>query len=183
MNSVISEADIASNPYLDRIRIVQGDIARQDTDAIVTVIPQTLEYRGAINTAIVKAAGARLDKFVLENIVTPRAGDIYAVPGFDLPSRHVFYCIVPVWKDDFDRHDRDLVKACRMAMELARSMGLRSIAFPPIGSGNRGFPKARAARLILQGIVSRLNRDMEEVRIVCRNKTTMRPFKDCLMMV
>lgn len=183
MNSVIPEAGLASNPYLNRIQIVQGDITRQETDAIVTVIPQTLEYRGAINTAIVKAAGARLDKFVLEHIVMPRAGDIYAVPGFDLPCRHVFYCVVPVWQDDFDRHDRDLVRACRVAMELARSMNLRSIAFPPIGSGKRGFPKARAARLILQGIASRLSRDIEDVRIVCQNKTTIQCFKDCLMMV
>lgn len=183
MDSVIPEAGNASNPYLNRIRIVQGNIARQDTDAIVTVIPQTLEYRGAINAAIVESAGARLDKFVLENIVTPRSGDIYAVPGFDLPCRHVFYCVVPVWQDDFDRNDRDLVRACRTAMELARSMGLRSIAFPPVGSGKRGFPKARAARLILQGITSRMSRDIDEVRIVCQNGATMRCFKDCLMMV
>ncbi|MCC6598194.1 MAG: macro domain-containing protein [Alphaproteobacteria bacterium] len=182
MDSFISEPISPSNPYLNRIKVVQGDITRQNTDAIVTVIPQTLEYRGMLNAAILEGAGTQLDKFILEHIVMPRTGDVYAVPGFNLPCKHIIYCIVPIWKDDFDRHDRDLTKACRKAVELARSMRLRSLAFPPIGSGQRGFPKARAARLIVEVIASRLSADIDEIRIVCRTKTTMQHFKDRLFL-
>lgn len=183
MNIVIPEGAGASNPYLKRITVVQGDITEQAVDAIVTLIPTTLEYRGALNGSILKKAGAQLDDFILEHIVQPRAGDIYAVPGFGLPCAHIFFAVVPKWKNDFDRHDRDLVLACRQAIELARSMSLKSIAFPPLGSGRNGFPKARAARLMIEGISSRLNADVNEVRIVCQTKATMKIFKDRLFIV
>jgi O-acetyl-ADP-ribose deacetylase len=183
MNGVIPEGGRPSNPYLKRITVVQGDIAEQAVDAIVTIIPLTLEYRGAVNARILEKAGERLDDFVLENIVRPRPGDIYAVPGFSLPCKHIFFAVVPLWKDEFTRYDRDLVNAARQAVELARGMSLRTIAFPPIGSGKRGFPKARAARLMVEGISSRLNADIDEVRIVCQTKATMKHFKDRLFIV
>lgn len=183
MTLYLTETRHTSNPYLNRITVIQGDITAQAVEAIVTLIPTTLEYRGALNSSILKKAGERLDDFMLENIVRPRSGDVYAVPGFGLPCKHILFAVVPVWKNDFDRYDRDLVNACRKAMELARSMSLKVIAFPPIGSGKRGFPKARAARLIVEGIASRLNSDIDEVRIVCQTKTTMRLFKDRLFIV
>jgi O-acetyl-ADP-ribose deacetylase (regulator of RNase III) len=179
----VSEGARSSNPYLKRITVVQGDITAQAVDAIVTVIPTTLEYRGALNAGILAKAGEKLDRFVLENIVRPRSGDVYAVPGFQLPCKHILFAIVPVWKNDFDRYDRDLVNACRKAMELARGMSLKTVAFPPVGSGKRGFPKARAARLIVEGISSRITADIDEVRIVCQTKATMRLFKDRLFIV
>jgi O-acetyl-ADP-ribose deacetylase (regulator of RNase III) len=183
MNVFIPEGRGASNPYLKRIRIVQGDITEQAVDALVTIIPHTLEYRGALNARILEKAGAKLDEFVLENIVRPRPGDVYAVPGFNLPCKHIFFAVVPKWKNDFDRYDRDLVNVCRQSIELARSMSLKTIAFPPIGSGKHGFPKARASRLIIEGIASRLNAEIDEVRIVCQTKATIKIFKDRLFIV
>lgn len=162
---------------------MQGDITAQAVDAIITLIPTTLEYRGALNASILAKAGTKLDQFVLDNIVRPRSGDVYAVPGFDLPCKHILFAVVPIWKNDFDRYDRDLVNACRKALELARSMSLKTIALPPVGSGKRGFPKARAVRLIVEGLSSRLNSDIDEVRIVCQTKATVRLFKDRLYRV
>ena len=183
MTIVITDPNRRSNPYLNRITLVQGDITRQKMDAIVTFIPQNLEYRGEINAAILAGAGERLDEFVLENIYKPRPGDIYAVPGFDLPCGHIFFCVVPPWRDDIDRPDRYLLNACRRAMETAHEMGLKTIAFPPLGSGWRGFPKPRAARLMLQGISERLDEGFEEVRIVARTERTLDVFRERLRAV
>ena len=177
MGLFIAEAVQASNPYLDRIELVQGNIAAQEMDAVVTLLPQTLEYRGSVNKAIQRCAGQGMDKFLRQNVVNPQVGDVYAVPGFEMGCRNVFFAIVPVWKDEWDRHDRQLLNATRKAMELARRMSLRSIAFPPIGSGQKGFPKERAARLILQGITDRLDDDFEKVRIVCQRPETMQIFE------
>lgn len=183
MTIVITDPNRRSNPYINRITLVQGDITRQKIDAIVTFIPQNLEYRGEINAAILTGAGGGLDEFVLENIYKPRPGDIYAVPGFDLPCRHIFFCIVPRWRDDIDRQDRYPLNACRRAMETAHEMGLKSIAFPPLGSGRRGFPKSRAARLILQGICERLDDDFKEIRIVARTEKTLEVFRERLRVI
>ena len=176
----IPETPRRSNPYLDRIRVVQGSIVEQDVDAIVTVIPQTLEYRGAINQLIEEKAGEKMDAFLRDNIVQPRLGDVYAVPGFNLPCQHIMFSVVPVWRDEWDRSDQQLLNATRKAMELARTMSLTTIAFPPIGSGRRGFPKARVARLIVQGITDRLDQHFDEVRLVCQTSETQTLFEERL---
>ena len=180
MGVFITGATGTTNPYLKRVRVINGLIIEQDTDAIVTLIPQNLEYRGSINKSIQKGAGEMMSAFVRENMVRPRAGDVYAVPGFSLQCKHIFFCVVPVWKDEWDRHERQLLNAVRKAMELARSMSLRSISIPPIGSGSRGFAKPRAARLIVQGISDRLDDHFEDVRIVCRAEETRKVFEERL---
>lgn len=176
----IPETPRRSNPYLDRIRAVQGSIVEQDVDAIVTVIPQSLEYRGSINQLIEKTAGEKMDVFLRENIVQPRLGDIYAVPGFNLPCDHIFFCVAPVWRDEWDRHDQQILNAARKGMELARSMSLKTVAFPPIGSGRNGFPKPRVSRLIVQGVLDRLDRHFDEVRLVCQTPETHKLFEERL---
>lgn len=181
MGVFITGAAGSTNPYLKRVRVCKGSIIEQDTDAIVTLVPQNLKYRGSINKAIEQQAGEMMQAFVRENIIRPKPGDVYAVPGFALPCRHIFLCVVPVWKDEWDRHERQLLNASRKAMELARSMSLKSISFPPIGSGAHGFPKARAARLMVQGITDRLDAQFEEVRIVCLAEDTRKIFEECLI--
>ena len=171
---------MASNPYLNRIRVVQGDIAAQEVDAVVTLLPQNLEYRGDLNSSLREAAGAELDQYVAENVYRPRAGDVYVLPGFNLPVKHIICAISPVWKTDFDREDRHLLNVVRKSMEQAKALSIKTLAFPPIGSGGRGFPKARAARLILQGISDRLDKSFDEVRIVCRTPKTKQIFADRL---
>lgn len=180
MDIVITDPEKCSNPYLNRITLVEGDITRQKVDAIVTFIPQNLDYRGEINTAILAGAGQRLDEFVLENIFRPGVGDVYAVPGFDLPCKNIFFCVVPIRKTDIDRPDKYLINSVRKAMETASAMGLKTIAFPPLGAGQSGFPKPRAARLILQSISERLDGNFEEVRIVARTKKTLGAFRERL---
>ncbi len=180
MTIVITDPEKRSNPYLNRITLVEGDITRQKVGAIVTFIPQNLEYRGGINKTILAGAGQKLDDFVLENIFRPKVGDVYSVPGFGLECENIFFCVVPIRRLDMDRPDKYLVNSCRKAMETASAMGVTTIAFPPLGAGKNGFPKPRAARLILQGISERLDGDFEEVRIVARTKKTLGIFRERL---
>src|SRR5262245_27765312 len=106
MDIVITDRSRRSNPYLNRITLVEGDITRQKVDAIVTFLPLSLEYRGEINAGILVGAGEQLDKFILENIYKPKVGDVYTVPGFNLPCEHIFFCIVPIKRLDMDRPDK-----------------------------------------------------------------------------
>ncbi len=159
---------------------MQGDIAEQYLGGVVSLIPQNLEYRGEVNSALLKAAGEKLDKFILENVSKPRLGDVYAVPGFDLPCEHILFGITPNWRTEFDREDRHLLVVLRKAIELAADMNLRTLALPPLASGKNGFPKQRAARLILQALEDRLNNDFDEIRIVCQAAQTLEVFRDRL---
>ncbi len=177
---VISDQGNPSNPYLERIKLVQGDVTKQKTDAIVSVLPQSLEYRGALNQAILAGAGQKLDEFVLEHIFKPRPGDIYAVPAFNLPCKNIFFAILPKWTSDFDRDDKHLLMAARKAMEITRSMCLTSVSFPPLAAGKHGYPPQKAARLIVQAILERIDDNFKEVRIVSQDVEMLKLFYERL---
>lgn len=159
---------------------MNGDITKQDTDCIVSVIPQNLEYRGSLNAAILEAAGGKLDEFVLENIFKPRPCDIYAVPGFDLPCKHILFAILPKWRSDFDRDERHLLTICRKAMEITRAMCLTSISFPALATGRGGYPAPKAARLIIQAVTERLDESFTEVRLVSPDENKWKAFHERL---
>lgn len=167
MNIVISKSGQVSKPFLEKIKLVKGDIAEQAVDAIAIVIPQNLDFRGKINERVREACGTDLDAFILENIYKPRAGEVYALPGFGLPARHILVGIMPHYRNEFDMNEAHLSGQARKFMEIGRSMLLKTIAFPPIASGKKGFQKPKAARLIIQGITDRLDEGFEEVRLVC----------------
>lgn len=167
MKLVISNSVHAAKPFLDRIHLMQGDITKQDVDAIVILIPQTLEYSGSLNEAVQVACGHNLDEFILDNIYKPKVGEVYALPAFNLPTKHILVGVLPKFRTDFDMNPSYLSAVIRRVMELARCMLLTSIAFPPLASGRHGYPKAKAARLICQGITDRLEESFEDIRIVC----------------
>ncbi len=162
---------------------MQGDITEQDVDAIAIIIPQTLDYRGSINMSVMQACGHDLDEFILENIYKPRIGEVYALPAFGLPARHILVGIMPHFRTEFDMNDSHLSGIVRRVMELARCMLLERIAFPPIGSGYNGFPKPRAARLVVKGIIDRMEESFEEIRIVCTDKEMLDHFNNKLRMI
>ncbi len=167
MKLVISPSGQSSNPFIDRISLVQGDITEQDVDAITILLPQTLDFKGSINMSVMQACGHNLDEFILENIYKPRIGDVYALPAFDLPANHIIVGIMPYFRTEFDMSDSYLTGVVRKSVELASRMSLKTIAFPPVASGNKGYPKIKAARLIIQAITERLDEDFNEVKIVC----------------
>lgn len=154
---------------ISRVKLVRGDIIQQKVDAIVTTIPRTLEISGKLNTDLMEYTGDQLDEYILENILKPKPGDTFIVPGFNLLADHVVFSVVPNWRTEFDRTDRDLLKAYRGAMELVVERGFKTVAFPALITGRKGFPLARASRLAVQGIMERMDRSVSEVRIVCFN--------------
>jgi O-acetyl-ADP-ribose deacetylase len=180
MPRVISDLPDPSKRYLKCIKLVHGDITKQDTDAIVSILPQSLEYGGELNAAILQAAGEKLDEFVLEHIYKPRSGDIYAVPGFNLPCKNILFAILPKWSSEFDREDKYLLNAVRKAMEITRTMCLTSVSFPPLATGKHGYPPQKAARLIVTAILDRIDENFKEVRIVCRTKEMHKVFHERL---
>ncbi len=176
MTIIVSNSRQSSNPFLEQINLIQGDIAEQQVDAIAILISQKMDFRGSINESVMKASGHNLDEFILDNIYKPKVGEVYALPAFDLPAKHILVGVLPHFRTEFDMSDSHLSGVVRRIMELARCMLLTKIAFPPLGSGKHGYPKAKAARLVCKGIVDRMEESFEEVLIVCDDKQMLEKF-------
>ena len=98
--------------------------------------------------------------------------------GGDLPCRYVIHAVGPVWGDG-DEDDK-LRLAVQGSLALAGQLGLASIALPAISTGIFGFPRERAAEIILNTIDAFLKAHLGEmlkvVRVVIFDELTLQAF-------
>ena len=184
MTESVPDPNKASNPdndFIRRIRLIEGDITQQsDVDALAMAVDLTLAVGGGVNAAIVAAAGPAFDEALLEHIYRPRAGDVYVLPGYDLPVPHVMVAVTPEWRGGVVE-DRDLARCYRGIMDMAWRMDIEKLAVSVAGIGKHQFALPRAARLILQGLRERMPENMREVRIVCENAEVYAAFSERLL--
>jgi O-acetyl-ADP-ribose deacetylase len=130
------------------VEIVQGDITRQQVDAIVNAANSSLLGGGGVDGAIHRAGGPAIlaESRLLGGCET---GDAKATTAGSLPARHVVHTVGPVWQGGSAGEEELLASAYRRAIEVADELACRSIAFPAISTGIFGFPIDRAAPIAL----------------------------------
>ncbi len=138
----------------DAIRIVRGDIAMLDLEAIVNAANSSLLGGGGVDGAIHHAAGPQLLE-ACRRLGGCRVGEAKITPGFDLQARWIIHTVGPMWKGGV-RGEAALLAACyENSLKLAIDRGIRSIAFPAISTGAYAYPTAAAAEIAV-GTVRRI---------------------------
>jgi len=158
-----------------KLTALQGDITQQDVDAIVNAANTALAGGGGVDGAIHRAAGEAELHAACRALGGCDTGDAKATPGFRLRARWIIHTAGPVWRGGDYSEDELLASCYRRSLEVADELGARSIAFPAISTGIYGFPRDRAARIVVQTINSAKTR-MEDVRLVAFDETTLRLY-------
>src|SRR5213593_3340058 len=116
-----------------RVELVQGDITKQDTEAIVNAANTTLLGGGGVDGAIHRAGGPA----ILEECRAIRArrgslppGQAVITTGGALPARRVIHTVGPVWGGGRSGEADTLASCYRSSLALAEEEGLESVAFP-----------------------------------------------------
>lgn len=135
------------------LELMQGDITLQEVDAIVNAANEFLQHGGGVAGAIVHRGGQIIqeesDRWIQEHGPVTHATPAYTTAG-KLPCKYVIHAVGPVW--GMNNADERLATAVFSSLRLAESLGVHSIALPAISTGIFGFPKDRAARIILHTI-------------------------------
>jgi len=150
MNTILAERKL---PGGQTLQIVQGDITIEEVDAIVNAANEHLQHGGGVAWAISKKGGPAIQKesdiWIRQHGLVSHAHPAWTSGGL-LPAKYVIHAVGPVWgQGDEDHKLESAVTGClRVADELKCS----SVALPAISTGIYGFPKDRAATIILSAI-------------------------------
>jgi O-acetyl-ADP-ribose deacetylase (regulator of RNase III) len=175
MNHVILENHLAAGV---RLQLVEGDLTEEAVDAIVNAANSRLEHGGGVAGAISRRGGPQIQ--AESNEWVHRFGPVrHDYPAYTsggrLPCRYVIHAVGPVWGEGDE--DAKLAAAVHGSLQRAEELKLQSLALPAISTGIYGFPKQRAATVILGAIqeyfAGRQRGSLETVRLTLIDQPTL----------
>ena len=170
---------VMTTNWSQRVEIVQGDITRQDVDAIVNAANESLLGGSGVDGAIHRAAGPQL-LAACRQLGGCQTGQAKITRGYHLLATWVIHTVGPVWHGGHLHEEELLAKCYRSSLALAVQNSARTIAFPAISTGVYGFPLARATEIAMTEVKLFLahNSSIEQVRFVCFGESVYRCYVD-----
>lgn len=166
-----------------KIKLVQGDITKTKTEAIVNAANTSLLGGGGVDGAIHKAGG----KAILEECVAVRnkqggcnIGEAVITTAGNLPSQYVIHTVGPVWTGDKEEKKQLLANCYKNCLQIAEKYQLKTIAFPNISTGIYRFPKHEAAKIAIETVKHFPVESIQEIIFVCFDEENYKLYKQLL---
>ncbi|BDD06534.1 O-acetyl-ADP-ribose deacetylase [Aureibacter tunicatorum] len=153
-----------------KVRLIQGDITKQEVDVIVNAANSSLLGGGGVDGAIHRAGGAA----ILEECRKIRnkqggckTGEAVMTTAGNLPAKKVIHTVGPVWNGG-GKDEKHLLSSCYLnALKLADENEYESVAFPNISTGIYRFPKEEAAKVAVEAVKSFAPQHIKTITFVC----------------
>lgn len=164
MDPILTETRIGRTT----LRLVTGDIAEQDTEAVVTAAHWRLN-KGTGTDGTIHSKGGPAIYEECRRIGGCPIGDAVITTGGKLKARHVIHAVGPVWRGGDEEEPELLASAYRRSLEVAAEHGLGSVSFPSISTGAFAYPIRLAAPIAVRTVIGFLREGrhaFDEVRFV-----------------
>ena len=161
------------------IELVQGDITKEETEAIVNAANSGLKGGGGVDGAIHRAAGPSIMEECRAIGYCP-TGQAVVTGGGNLKAGHVIHTVGPVYSGG-NRGEADLLKSAYLeSLKKVTQNGLKSVSFPAISAGIYGYPLTEAAYIALKTIINYVknHEGIELVRFVLFSQNIYDVFSD-----
>lgn len=139
------------------LELVRNDITRMHVDAIVNATNRRMALSGGANGAVHKAAGPELLEYCRRLGGCP-VGEARITPAYQLPCKYIIHTVGPVWRGGHCGEQEALARCYAHALGLAMAHGCRSIAFPVVAAGSRGYPTELSLKVATDAIRDFLQR-------------------------
>jgi len=169
-----------------KVSVIQGDITKQATEAIVNAANPSLMGGGGVDGAIHRAGGPAIlhecKKIVARQGRLP-TGRAAITTGGNLKAQYVIHTVGPIWHGGSGDEAELLRSAYYESLKLASENKLGSISFPSISTGAYGYPVDEAAEIAVSTVISFLNEQaasLKEVVFVLFDSRTYQSYCSAL---
>jgi O-acetyl-ADP-ribose deacetylase len=164
-----------------KFSIITGDITRLSCDAIVNAANSSLMGGGGVDGAIHRAVGPAIleeCKRIVAQQGRCTAGEAVITGAGNLPAKYVVHTVGPVWRGG-THSEAVLLASCYVnSLTLARTQGVKTIAFPAISTGVYGYPKPLAAKVAYNTVMGHPNKDdFDEITFVFFSEADRKEFE------
>lgn len=151
------------------ITVVEGDISRQQVDAIVNAASRAMRGGGGVDGAIHAAGGPEILADCIRRFPHGLAtGDAGWTTAGRLSARWVVHVVGPI----HGVGTRDQLTSCyTRALAVADELGATSVAFPLVSAGVYGWPREDAIAAALE-VFRQTDTAVAEVRMVAFGRPT-----------
>ena len=165
------------------LELLQGDITRQEVDAVVNAANSRLAGGGGVDGAIHRTGGpsimAETDRRYPDGCPT---GSAVITAAGNLPAKFVIHAVGPVWSGGGRGEENLLRSAYLTSLQLALENRCASIALPALSTGAYRYPIGDAARAAVDTAVTFLkgldtNSPLQLVRFVLFSADVLAAFE------
>jgi len=133
-----------------KITVVMGDVTKLEVDAIVNPANSQLIMGGGVAGAILRAGGEQIQKEALRKAPVP-IGKALATTAGNLKAKYVIHA--PTMTRPAMSTSRENVKlATKGALGRAQQLGIKTLAFPGLGTGVGALNPEDAAKAMVEEI-------------------------------
>lgn len=147
-------------------QVVRDDLTRMKVDVIVNTANPYPVIGSGTDAAVYAAAGENKLLKEREKIGMIARGDVAITGGYNLPSRYIIHAVGPIWRGGYSGEEAILRSCYEKSLALAVKRKCKSIAFPLISTGNYGFPKDLALKIVSETIGSFLDNLDEDYELM-----------------
>jgi O-acetyl-ADP-ribose deacetylase (regulator of RNase III) len=158
-----------------RLVVKRGDLTTEKADAVVNPTNTRGTMAGGVALALKEKGGEQMEKDAKASAPI-FIGRAIATTAGKLPARIVIHApTVEKAEPGFKSEAKFVDKATRAALGAAKDAGVRVLAFPGLGCGTGGVPKAEAAQVMVSAVRFFLaefegRNPFKEIRFVARGK-------------
>ncbi|KUK82705.1 MAG: putative phosphatase, partial [Pelotomaculum thermopropionicum] len=128
------------------LKVIKGDITQLAVDAIINPANSRLWMKAGVAGAVKRAGGAVIEEEAVTKGPVP-AGEAVITGAGLLKARYIIHAAV--MGPDLVTDEAKVRTAARNALRQAEELGLKSVAFPALGTGAGGLDFRAASRIMV----------------------------------
>ena len=159
-----------------KVEVYRGDITQLELDSLVNAANNRLWMGGGVAGALKRAGGKEIEVEAVKKGPIP-IGEAVVTGAGKLKARYIIHAAV--MGQDLKTDAQKVRQATRNSLLRGDELGIKSMAFPALGTGVGGFPLDECARIMISEVrqYSAKKTGLERVVFVLYDEPACQAFK------